>query len=74
MYQHNPHPQTWCAHCSISCGPAWQRISAEGEYQILCRVCQVERDATFTPEQAILQALIICGLTVGRLNAKGVRR
>jgi hypothetical protein len=72
VYQYNPHSQTWCAHCAVSCGPAWQRVG-DGEYVILCRDCQVERDRQFTPENALIHALIICGLP-GRLNVERGQR
>jgi hypothetical protein len=75
MYHSSPHASTFtfCSHCGIACGPAWQRVDHD-EYRILCRPCQRQRDAEFTEERAIWLAIIIVGIHIGRLNAEGVQQ
>lgn len=49
--------------------PIWRRIDHD-EYEVLCDICTYMADASFTPEQALLHALIIIGMHQGRLEAQ----
>ena len=62
-----------CGGCGRSVyHPLWRHIG-DGEYIGLCEPCRARLDATFTAEQAINQALIICGIHQGKLRSAGVK-
>lgn len=61
----NQSPYAFCTHCHEMTGwPRWRRVEL-GQYIALCARCAWQQETTFTPDQAILQALIIIGMYQG---------
>jgi hypothetical protein len=68
-----------CVHCGRACHAIWRFFDYDPEhhgvklYESSCAQCAREQDRTFTPEQAICQAIVIVGMHTGRLNAEAAR-
>lgn len=61
-----------CDHCQeYTSWPQWRRVEI-GEYTALCKRCAAQQEQSFTPEQAILQAIVIIGVRQG-INRTAVR-